>query len=207
MPVSLIKEQSCLRRLCAGEDAWPQFLDLFGELMYWEVAKCGITAGHDRDDLLQDIACKLLSHDWAIVRRHLEHHAEMTFVIVLRTIIRSCVVNMWRRNKRWSETQLLEDEPPLEDILPSAWACDPATAVYREIRLMCLLSELAGGDRDGRNFRIMLLRFVEDKSVIDIAREMDISANAVTQRIRECLKRGRRVIGTEALRHSQGALG
>jgi RNA polymerase sigma factor (sigma-70 family) len=205
MPVSLIIEQSCLRRLRAGEDAWPEFLDLFGELMYWEVAKYGICAGHDRDDLLQDIALKLMAHDWAIVARHLDHHAEMTFTIVLRTIIRSCMVNMWRRNKHWRETEQLEDEPPLADIIPCAWASDPALAVYRDVRLMCLLNDLAGNDRDGRNFRILLLRFVEHESVIDIAREMGLSANAVTQRIRECLKRGRRVIGVEALRHGQGA--
>jgi RNA polymerase sigma factor (sigma-70 family) len=204
MPVPLTTERSCLQRLRAGADAWPEFLDLFGDFMYWEVAKYGINAGHDRDDLLQDIALKLMAHDWAIVRRHLEHHAEMTFLLVLRTIIRSCMVNMWRRSRRWREMEQLDAEPRLDEIMPAAWAGDPAAAVYRDVRLMCLLHDLAGSDRDGRSFRILFLRFVEGESVIDIARELGLSANAVTQRIRECLKRGRRALGTEALWRGQG---
>lgn len=204
MTEPLSTEHSCLQRLRAGEDAWPEFLDLFGGLMYWEVAKHGVIAGHDRDDLLQDVALKLMAHDWAIVQRHLENHSEMTFSLVLRTIIRSCLINMWRRNKRWREMAQLDDEPQLDEIAAPTWACNPAQSVYRDVRLMCWLQDLAGSDRDGRNYRILYLRFIEDESVTDIAGMLGLSANAVTQRIRECLKRGRRAPGAEALWRGQG---
>lgn len=204
MSHSLPDEHQCLRRLAAGADAWPEFLDLFGVFTYSELAGYGIAAGHDRDDLLQEIACKLMHNEWAILRRHLAVYPDVTFRIVLRTIIRSCLVNLWRRNKRWRALEVLADEPVVDELIDTNWATDPALAVYREVRLACLLQEIAGQDRDGRNYQILCLRIIEGESVIKIAGRLGLSANAVSQRLRECLQRGRRRLGAARLTESLG---
>jgi RNA polymerase sigma factor (sigma-70 family) len=191
MPAVLADEHRCLRRLIAGADAWPEFLDLFGAFIYKELAQFGLYAGHDRDDLLQELACKLIAREWAILQRHLSAYEDVSFRLVLRTIIRSCLVNHWRRNKRWQALEALADEPSAAELIDTSWAADPALAAYRDVRLMCLLHDIAGLDRDGRNYRILFLRIIEGESVIEIAGRLGLSANAVSQRLRECLRRGR----------------
>jgi DNA-directed RNA polymerase specialized sigma24 family protein len=188
---SLYNEHRCLRRLAAGEDAWPEFLDLFGSFIYNELARMDVLPGHDREDILQAILIRLLGHDCIIIKRHLAAYAETPFWYVLRTIIKTCRITSLRQNRRWRELAALDDEPELNSADLNELTDDPALRLNRDMRLTCLLQDLAQPDRKGENFQILYLRFIEDESVSNIAGRMRLSPNAVTQRLRHCLKRGK----------------
>jgi len=187
---ALQAEWSCLDALTRGEDAWPRFMDLFGAFLFGELGRLEIGPGHDRDDLLQELALKLMASDWQIIRRHLDKHRGTTFRAVLRTVIRSIVVDEWRKKKRWRNQLPLDPEPSPAELLDSTWAEDPARALYRETRLICLLWQIIGNFTNVEVFRILYLRFVEGKSVTDIAGEIGVSPNTVSQRIRYYRQRG-----------------
>jgi DNA-directed RNA polymerase specialized sigma24 family protein len=188
---TLYDEHRCLRRLAAGEDAWSEFLELFGGFTHNELARMDVLPGHDREDILQEILIRLLRHDCAIIKRHLAEYASTPFWYVLRTIIKTCRINSLRSGRRWRELEALDDEPMLDAVSNNELANDPALRVYRDVRLTCLLQDLAQPDRKGKNFQMLYLRFVEDESVSNIAGRLRLSPNAVTQRLKHCLKRGK----------------
>jgi RNA polymerase sigma factor (sigma-70 family) len=184
---SLEREYAVLSALCAGEDAWPEFLDLFISFIHHELAQAGIKPGHDQADLVQEIALKLVSRDFIIIRRFLKHDTGYSFKAVLRTIIRSTIIDQWRRNRRWRHVSL-DGEPALASLIASDGNPDPAFELYRESRLLSAFIYCTGS-RDSVGFRALFLRFIEEQSVEEIGRELGLSANAVSQRLRYYLRK------------------
>ena len=194
----LAKEISCLVALCSGKDAWPRFLDLFGEVIYCELAVRGIKAGPLRDDLLQELAFKLMRHEWRIVRSFLARQTGLSFKVVLRAAIRSTIVDDWRRTRRWRSVALLDGEIAK---LPQGTEMhgDPAAELERQTRTACLMQQLAGGRAGRENYEILMLRYVDGLCVIEIAQELGLQANAVSQRLHNCRERLKRLYGAAVL--------
>lgn len=194
------KENSCLAALCAGRDAWEEFLDLFDITLYCEFAALGIRPGAQRDDLLQELALKLLAHDWRIVRRHLAADHGCSFQAILRTVVRSIVIDEWRREQRWRQLADLADEAAPAELLNNVWALDPAEAYYRETRLASILAGVVRRDRRADAFQLLYLRYVEGLPVNVIAGRLGLAPNAVSQRLRYYHRKLASIFGRSALR-------
>lgn len=176
--------QEVLRALAAGHDRWPQFWQEFGKVILAEIKKYGVTNQQQREDLYQDLATKLISHDYLVIRSYLENDMGLPFSALLRTVIKSIVIDDWRRRRRWSRVLL---DGSVE------WAgnngClegtdDPAGVLHRKTRLICLLGSLSDRLKDPSAFHIMYLRYLQENSVNSIAEHVGISPNAVSQRLR-----------------------
>lgn len=185
---ALVIETDCLCALIAGKDAWPEFISIFSRFIYSELRSMGITDPHEQQDLLQELALKLYSHDCAIIRRFLLRNSGYSFRAVLRTIIRSIVIDEWRKHAKWRNVVFCEDEPTLQQLWASPVDSDPARALYREVRLASILLAACGrGNHQG--FQVMSLRYLEGLSVDQIGMRLGMRPNAVSQRIRYYLRR------------------
>jgi len=197
MSADLNEERRCLRCLCAGEDQWPWFMRLFERFIYGELSKYSIRPGPERDDLAQEVALKLVNHDFAVLRRHLESDSGYSFKAVLRTVIYSVVCNEWQRRKRYELPVDLAEHPAAGEIFRREWADNPARRLYREVRLTCLLQQVVGGAGKSKAFSILVLRFVEELPVNEIAAQLEMAPNAVSQQLRYYRKKLRAVLGPE----------
>ena len=177
-----LQEESCLRALIAGKDAWPDFIGIYSRFIYSELIKRQITNQQDQADLMQELALKLVSHDCVVIRRFLERASGFSFSAVLRPMIASIVIDEWRRGKRWCDVLLCEDEPTLQQLCRSDGDGDPAMELYREMRITSLLLK-ACGPSNRQCFLTMYLRYVDDLNVNQIGARLGLSANAVSQRL------------------------
>jgi RNA polymerase sigma factor (sigma-70 family) len=187
-PGAPAEEIACLRALIAGQDMWPAFFKMFSRFIQAEFNKLGITRSHDQGDLLQELALKLCSHDLAIIRRFLLRDSGFSFRAILRTIIRSIVIDEWRKQAKWRKVVLCEDEPTLQQLCVYRADGDPARELYRETRLINLLLTACGHDNH-QGYSIMSLRYVEGLSVDQIGARLGLRPNAVSQRIRYYLRK------------------
>jgi RNA polymerase sigma factor (sigma-70 family) len=169
--------------LISGRDVWPQFFKLFSRFIHAEMYRLGITNVHDQSDVLQELALKLCSHDCAIIRRFLLRDSGYSFRAVLRTVIRSIVIDEWRKFAKWRAVVLCEDEPALQQVCGGRTGGDPARELYREARLASLFIT-ACGPGNPQGYSIMSLRYLEGISVEQIGERLGLKPNAVSQRIR-----------------------
>jgi RNA polymerase sigma factor (sigma-70 family) len=198
MDARLYDEHRCLRRLCQGQDVWKEFLGQFGKFIYCELAKHGFPDGPDRDDLIQEITVKLISNNFAVIRRHLAAKTDFSFKAVLRTVVYSVVCNEWsRRRRRGASSADIDAHPMAKAIFERRWADNPARQLYRDVRLNCLLQQVVGHSGNSRAFFILFHRYAEGLAVNEIAEQMEMSPNAVSQQLRYYRGKLKALIGTE----------
>ncbi len=186
-------ENKCLHSLVEGEDAWSLFMELFGKCMFIELAMHRIFAGPERDDILQEVAVRLMEHDWRVVRRYIKRDMGFSFKSLLCKVVNSSVQNYRRKHKNWNTRvefdNSLSNRPNKDS--------DPAKLVETKMTESALLSKVIGSNENREAYRILYLRFIEGESVKDIARELDSTPNAVSQRLRYYRKRVKTVLGRE----------
>lgn len=180
---SFANDLDCLQALAEGQDCWPQFWDLFGGFILFELRRIGVAKDQDRDDLYQELATKLIAHDYQVIRTFLAENTGLPFIALLRTVIRSIVIDDWRRKKRWREVQLLPDWE-VGQAPGAAPDANPAAVMHQSTRLTCIIEGLARELSDTYAFQVLHLRYVEEKPVNDIAKQLGLSPNAVSQRLR-----------------------
>jgi RNA polymerase sigma factor (sigma-70 family) len=179
----LTSDLDCLATLAAGEDRWPDFWKIYGGFIVSELRKLDVVSYAERDDFFQELATKLVSHDYIIIKRFLEGEAELTFLPLLRTIIRSIVIDDWRRNKLWQGVALQSHWDDGQGF-GAATGDDPADEHYKRTRLICIFEGISRTSADKHAFQVLQLRYIDDLPVKKIAKQIGISPNAVSQRLR-----------------------
>lgn len=189
----LANENACLRALTAGEDDWPRFMQLFGKCIYIELTLHGVPAGDQRDDILQELALRLMEHDWRIIRRFIKRDLGYSFKALLRKVINAAVQNYRRRHRNWNQKVALEST----QFDRAQDHGDPARIAENKARESALLLKVIGDNDNQEAYRILYLRFIEGESVNDIARELESTPNAISQRLRYYRQRARAILGRE----------
>lgn len=151
--------------------------------MHGEFARHGIDSGELRDDLLHDLALKLMNNNWRTIRHFLANGESETFKPLLRTVIRSVVFDYFRSEKVWHRIQQLEEPAALANGAEQQFGSDPAQSYLRGQIVKYLLA--AARSNQGRSgMQTLYLRYILGYSVKDIAEIMRVSPNTISQRLR-----------------------
>lgn len=162
---------------------WEEFLKLYGAGMYREFNYHGVDDGPLRDDLLHDLALKLIRNDWAIVRRFLDKEEQVSFKPLLRSIIRSVIFDHFRSESLRRRIELVEGTSGLSSAADRDSASDPAQGYLRQQIVRELLAA-ARTNRGKTGMQTLYLRYILGYSVKHIAEIMQTSPNTISQRIK-----------------------
>jgi RNA polymerase sigma factor (sigma-70 family) len=173
------RELRCLNLLVAGKDAWREFYALYGHFMAIQLRESGVDRPQDREDVYQDVVLKLLGDERRVLRRFLEADSGLSFSTLLRTVVRSAVIDRYRRARFWRNAWFF----PSSEV-PHAGHSGPERDLLREVRLHCMFTSLAQRMKDQTVYQVLSLRYITGNSVNGIAVEMGLSPNAVSQRLR-----------------------
>ena len=180
-------ELDCLHDLVAGKDVWGDFWALFGCVITEEAMRCSWAEMQLVDDVFQKLALRLLANDYQVVRDYLQNPRRDSFAAMVRTITRRLLIDEWRQRKRRGELMLLDRDT--REAVSHCWDTDPAQRELRQRKLEALFLKLADGRKDSETYRIMYLRFVEERSVNSIGKLLGHEPNAVSHRIRYYLRK------------------
>jgi DNA-directed RNA polymerase specialized sigma24 family protein len=185
-------EQACLRRLAKGEDSWVEFWELFGAVILHTAAPFMDVYSSAADELVSDLACRLLAHDGRVLRRYLATPSNVSFIPLLRTITRNLAIDSYRRLHRHS-TISLDDSDSIVQLVQA----DAGSRTDQQV-LWQLVAQVCGG-RETPSFCALYLRYSQGWSVNAIAEQLHLQPNAVSQRIRYYLRRLNQECGTQLL--------
>ncbi len=176
-------EMDCLKRLVAGDDAWPEFWQHFGWVVKDEVHKFGKDDHQLRMDTFQELVLKLLNNDCRTIRGHLRRRNLGGFGAYLRRMTRNLLIDKWRKLER--NRKLMLELCTKHGVPESQWAINgtPGNGDFRGSKAEKLLLVVTGENRDNVSFQILSRRFIEGESVKYIASQLGMQPNAVTKQV------------------------
>jgi RNA polymerase sigma factor (sigma-70 family) len=207
--MSQVEIRDLLRRCAAGGDeaAWRRFLDLFGPALAAGVRRVARRAGlpgdpTSREELLQDVYCRLLENDGRILRdcrgdtrpavaAYLRRVAESAAVDRLRLLTaakrgRHLLVRLSDADRRrWRGSFLAESPGPEQRLL----------ARERRRRAFARCRRLVGGRSPQRDLSVLFLAYCRGLDSREIARRLGggltpARVDSLVHRVRRRLARG-----------------
>jgi RNA polymerase sigma-70 factor (ECF subfamily) len=165
-----------LQRLYANEpEAWRTMVHLYTPLVYQWCARAGVK-GADADDVAQEVFRAAAAHLGGFRR----DRPGDTFRGWLRTITRNMILLQFRRTgdqpRAAGGTEARLRLEAVVDPVPEMTAADD-TAETTSLHGRAL--ELVRGDFEERTWQMFWLTFIEERSPVDVAAELGVTAAAV----------------------------
>jgi len=144
------------------------------DMFYRFVVSRYILTWSDIEDILSTFYMKF----WQVVDRYNDEYAFETY---MRTVFRNTVKDRFKKQKLWILPETYEIQDPDED----------EESILESIDQDFLMDDIlwAMGQLDDLSYEIVFLRFIEDKTYEEISILLDISQDAVRQRISRSLKK------------------
>ena len=160
-----------------GEDAVLSLFELYEKKMY-HIAYAILQDSYQAEDAVMDAFVKLLERNYEI-----KDPGSDTAKRLIIQLIRSSAIDLYRKNQRERDRQMLSEDPTLHlpvDFTQSQKE-DPAFVLSEDIE--SLISELAPIYRD-----VLELRYGKDYSVRETAAKLGISEDTVRKRQERALR-------------------
>ena len=184
------QERWLLSRLARGHDLWPQFFDRYGYVLMAVLKSLEIRDSWIYEDFFQILATKLVGNNGKVIRDFLNNPQSVSFATFVGKVFRNLAIDHLRKmNREQKNTYTAE---PLETVLLyRAHAGNGELANGDGDTAQLLIEAICDGDRDSTPYRILVLRFIEEHSVKDIASQLGLEPNNVSQYIRYYLQKAR----------------